>query len=129
VLAGLSRRSPLLALGLTVGVISLAGVPPLAGFFGKLLLFKAILERAGADQTYLWLALIAIAGVVISYYYYFGIIRAVYWSEQGPDMSPIAVSVPMKICTGVCIVAILYLGIFPNAVLSAASDAVKVLRF
>jgi NADH-quinone oxidoreductase subunit N len=129
VLAGLNRRSPLLALALTLGIISLAGIPPLAGFFGKLLLFKAILERAAADQVYLWLALIAIAGVVISYYYYFGVIRAVYWSEEGPEMTPIAVSAPMKISVGVCIAAMLYLGLFPNAVLSAAAEAIKVLRF
>jgi NADH-quinone oxidoreductase subunit N len=129
VLAGLNRRSPLLALGLTLGMISLAGVPPLAGFFGKFLLFKAILGRAAADRTYLWLALTTIAGVVISYYYYFGVIRAVYWSEEGPDMTPIAVSAPMKISVGVCIAAMLYLGIFPNAFLSAAAEAVKALRF
>jgi NADH-quinone oxidoreductase subunit N len=129
VLAGLNRRSPLLALALTLGMISLAGVPPLAGFFGKLLLFKAILERAAVDQAYLWLALIAIAGVVISYYYYFGVIRAVYWSEDGPEMTPIAVSAPMKISAVVGIAAMLYLGIFPNAVLSAAAEAVKVLRY
>jgi NADH-quinone oxidoreductase subunit N len=129
VLAGLSRRSPLLAMALTLGIISLAGVPPMAGFFGKLLLFKAIIERAAADRTYLWLALTAIAGVVISYYYYFGVIRAVYWSEDGPDMTPIPVSAPMKISAVVCVAAMLYLGIFPNAVLSAAAEAVKVLRF
>ena len=52
-LAGLSRRSPLLALGLTLVMVSLAGVPPLAGFLGNFFCFKAILERAGADQTYL----------------------------------------------------------------------------
>jgi len=129
VLAGLNRRSPLLALALTLGMISLAGVPPLAGFFGKLLLFEAILQRATADPMYLWLALTAIAGVVISFYYYFGVIRAVYWSEAGPEMSPIAVSAPMKISVGVGIAAMLYLGIFPNAALSAAAEAVKALRF
>jgi NADH-quinone oxidoreductase subunit N len=129
VLAGLNRRSPLLALALTLGMISLAGIPPLAGFFGKLLLFKAVLAQASADRTYLWLALVAIAGVVISYYYYFGVIRAVYWAEAGPDMSPITVSVPLKISVGVCIAAMFYLGLCPDTVLSAATEAVKVLRF
>jgi NADH-quinone oxidoreductase subunit N len=129
VLAGLNRRSPLLALGLSLGIVSLAGLPPLAGFFGKWLLFKAVLERAAYERIYLWLTLATIAGVVISFYYYFGIIRAVYWSEDGPDMTPIAVSVPMKISVVACIAAILYLGIFPNAALAAATEAVKVLRF
>jgi NADH-quinone oxidoreductase subunit N len=129
VLAGLNRRSPWLALSLTLAMISLAGLPPLAGFLGKLLLFKAILARATVERTYLWLALVAIAGVVISIYYYFGVIRAVYWSEHGPDMSPITVSMPMKFSIGVCVAAMLYLGIFPESVLSAATEAVKVLRF
>jgi len=129
VLAGLNRRSPLLALAMTLAMVSLAGLPPLAGFFGKLLLFKAILARATVERTYLWLALVAIAGVVISIYYYFGVIRAVYWSEQGPDMSPITLSRPMKFSVAVCVAAMLYLGIFPEAVLSAAMEAVKVLRF
>jgi len=128
-LAGLNRRSPLLALALTLGMMSLAGIPPLAGFFGKLLLFQAILERAAADRAYLWLALAAIAGVVISIYYYFGVIRAVYASEQGPDMSPITVSAPMKFSVGVCIAAMLFLGLCPDPVLSAAAEAVKALRF
>jgi NADH-quinone oxidoreductase subunit N len=128
-LAGLNRRSPLLALAMTLGMISLAGLPPLAGFFGKLLLFKAILAQAAVERAYLWLALVAIGGVVISIYYYFGVIRAVYWSEEGPDKSPITVSVPMKFSVGVCIAAMLYLGICPDAVLSAATEAVKVLRF
>ena len=129
VLAGLNRRSPLLALALTVGMVSLAGIPPMAGFFGKLLLFKAILAQAAADRMYLWLALAAIAGVVMSLYYYFGVIRAVYWSEEGPDMSPITVSAPMKISVAVCVAAVLYLGIWPQPVLSAAAEAVKALRF
>jgi NADH-quinone oxidoreductase subunit N len=128
-LAGLNRRSPLLALAMTLGMISLAGLPPLAGFFGKLLLFKAILERAAVERSYLWLALVAIVGVVISIYYYFGVIRAVYWSDEGPEVSPITVSAPMKFSVAVGIAAMFYLGIFPETVLSAATEAVKVLRF
>jgi NADH-quinone oxidoreductase subunit N len=130
VLAGLNRRSPLLALALTLGMISLAGIPPLAGFFGKLLLFKAIIARASVDQTYLWLSLVAIAGVLISYYYYFGVIRAIYWSEAGPEMSPIVVPVPLKLSVAVCIAAMFYLGLGPDAVLSAATEAVtRALQF
>jgi NADH-quinone oxidoreductase subunit N len=117
-----------MALTLTLGMVSLSGVPPLAGFFGKLMLFQAILEKAAVDRAYLWLALAAIAGVVMSLYYYFGVIRAVYWSEQGPDMTPIAVSTPLKISAGICIAGMLYLGLCPQSVLSAAMEAVKALR-
>ncbi|HEV7928314.1 MAG TPA: NADH-quinone oxidoreductase subunit N [Verrucomicrobiae bacterium] len=129
VLAGLNRRSPILALAMTLGMVSLAGIPPMAGFFGKLLLFKSVLAQAAIHQSYLWLTLVAIVGVVISYYYYFGVIRAIYWSEEGSDMSPIAISAPLKFSVVVCIAAMFYLGLCPDAALSAATKAVQALRF
>ncbi len=129
VLAGLNRRSPLLALSLTLAMVSLAGVPPLAGFLGKLFLFKAVLQRAAFDGAYWWLAFVAVAGVVISLYYYFGVIRAVYWPKETPDLTPILVSVPMRFSLGLCLAGMFYLGLFPDPVLSAATQAVQALKF
>jgi NADH-quinone oxidoreductase subunit N len=129
VLAGLNRRSPLLALSLALAMVSLAGVPPLAGFLGKLLLLKAVLQQAAFNGAYLWLALVAVAGVVISLYYYFGVIRALYWPKDAPDLTPIPVSVPMRISLAICIAAMFYLGIFPQSVLTAATQAVRALKF
>lgn len=128
-LAGLSQRSPFLAFSMTLAMVSLAGIPPLAGFMGKFLLLGAVIERAGMDPAYLWLTGVAIIGVVISIYYYFGIIRAIYWSKEPADLSPIAVTLPMKISLGICIGAMLYLGVFPQAVLTSAAAAVKALKF
>ncbi|MDR2674464.1 MAG: NADH-quinone oxidoreductase subunit N [Opitutaceae bacterium] len=78
---GLSRRSPLLAGVLAAGLGSLAGIPPLAGFMGKLLVF------VGAFQAGLhWLLGVAIAGVVVSIYYYFGWLRAAFFQNwESPD--------------------------------------------
>ncbi|MGO8702035.1 MAG: NADH-quinone oxidoreductase subunit N [Limisphaerales bacterium] len=129
VLAGLHRRSPLLALALTLSMISLAGVPPLAGFLGKFLLLKAVIQQVPADSAYLWLAGVALAGVVISIYYYFGVIRAIYWAKQPDDLSAIPVSTPMKFSLGVSIAAMLYLGIFPGMVWDTVTEAVKALNF
>jgi NADH-quinone oxidoreductase subunit N len=128
-LAGLSRRSPFLALSMTMAMVSLAGIPPMAGFLGKFLLLRAVIERAGINPAYLCLAGVAIVGVVISIYYYFGVIRAVYWSKEPTDLSPIVVSLPMKICLGVCIAAMLCLGVYPGGVLASAAAAVKALNF
>jgi NADH-quinone oxidoreductase subunit N len=128
-LAGLSQRSPLLALAMTMAMVSLAGIPPLAGFMGKFLLLRAVILGAANNPAYLWLAGVAIIGVIISLYYYFGVIRAVYWSEEPADLSPIVVSLPMKISLGVCIAAMLYLGIFPGRVFAGAAEAVKALKF
>jgi NADH-quinone oxidoreductase subunit N len=129
VLAGLHRRSPLLALALTLAMISLAGIPPLAGFLGKFLLLKAIIQQAPVDTAYLWLAGVTLAGVVISIYYYFGVIRAIYWAKQPDDLSAIPVSTPMRISLGLCIAGMLYLGIFPSLVWDSAAEAVKALKF
>ncbi len=128
-LAGLSQRSPFLALSLTLAMASLGGVPPLAGFLGKFLLLRAVVQRAAVNPAYLCLAGVAIIGVVISLYYYFGVIRAVYWSKEPADLSPIVVSAPMKISIGVGIAAMLYLGIFPGRVWTGAAEAVNALKF
>jgi len=123
-LAGLNQRSPLLAASLTLAMVSLAGIPPLAGFFGKFLLLKSIIEQGATNHSYYCLAGIAIIGVVISLYYYFGVIRAIYWAKDPADLSPISVSIPMKACLVVCIVGMLYLGIYPNDALKSADKAV-----
>jgi NADH-quinone oxidoreductase subunit N len=96
---------------------------------GKFLLLKAVIQQAPADSAYLWLAGVALAGVVISIYYYFGVIRAIYWAKQPDDLSAIPVSTPMKFSLGISIAAMLYLGIFPDMVWDNVTEAVKALKF
>jgi NADH-quinone oxidoreductase subunit N len=128
-LAGLNQRSPFLAAAMTLAMVSLAGIPPLAGFMGKFFLLRAVIEHGSVNHSYFCLALVAIGGVVISIYYYFNVIRAMYWAKDPADLSPISVSAPMRICLMVCITGMLYLGIFPQCVWSSASEAVKALKF
>ena len=128
VLAGLNQRSPLLATCLTLAMVSLAGIPPLAGFFGKFLLLKAVVEQGAKNSAYYWLVGIAIVGVVISLYYYFGVIRAIYWSKDPADLSPVKVSLSARIVLLVCAAGILYLGLFPNRAVKETQLAVQVLR-
>jgi NADH-quinone oxidoreductase subunit N len=124
-LAGLNQRSPLLASTMTLAMVSLAGVPPLAGFFGKFLLLKSVVQAAQTtgNHGYYCLAFTALAGVVISFYYYFGVVRAIYWSKDAPDLSPIQLSGPIKVAIIVCIGGMFWLGIFPNTVLNLANEA------
>ena len=124
-LAGLNQRSPLLAATLTLAMVSLAGVPPLAGFFGKFLLLKAVVEQGASYHAYYWLAAVALVGVVISFWYYFGVIRAIYWSKDPADLSPIVVSLPARISLYVCIAGMFFLGLFPNLLVETAGEAVK----
>jgi NADH-quinone oxidoreductase subunit N len=127
-LAGLHRRAPLLAASMTLAMASLAGVPPLAGFFGKFLLLKAAIEQGPAQPGYYCLAFVALAGVVISLYYYFGVVRVMYWSDGATDLSSIPVSRPIRASLYGCIAGMLYLGLFPNAMVDVAAAAVKLLR-
>ncbi len=78
--AGLGKTHPFLATVLAIGLGSLAGIPPLAGFMGKLLVFMAAFKA----RLY-WLLAVAIVGVVISIYYYFGWIRAAFFEEPRDD--------------------------------------------
>lgn len=126
-LAGLNQRSPLLATTMMLAFVSLAGVPPLAGFFGKFLLLKAVIEQGAANHGYYCLAFTAIVGVVISFYYYFGVIRTIYWSKESPESSPIILSGPMKLAVTVCVAGMFYLGLFPGVVLDAATRAANIL--
>jgi len=129
-LAGLNQRSPLLAATMTLAMASLAGIPPLAGFFGKFLLLKSVIETAQATQNhgYYCLVFTALAGVVISLYYYFGVIRAIYWSKDAPDLSPIALSAPAKVSIWVCITGMFWIGLFPSVVLNLATAAAQALK-
>ena len=126
-LAGLNQRSPLLAATMTLAMVSLAGIPPLAGFFGKFLLLKAVIEQGAANHGYYCLAFTALVGVVISLYYYFGVIRAIYWSKDAPDLSPIPMSLPMRVAVSACIGGMLWLGLFPEGLSKLTSEAVKAL--
>ena len=130
-LAGLNQRSPILAATLSLAMISLAGIPPLAGFFGKFLLIRAVVEQAVTFSytPYYWLAGIAVIGVVISIYYYFGVIRAIYWSKSTPDSTPIEVPVIIKSAIVLCIIGMFYLGVMPNTLMEAAATAVQSLQF
>ena len=126
--AGLHQRSPLLAASLSLAMISLAGIPPLAGFFGKFLLLKAVVEKGAVEPGCYWLIAVAIIGVVISLYYYLGVVRAVYWSKGEPDARNIQVTLPIRVALYGCIAAMFYLGLFPNRMVDIAMQAVAGLK-
>jgi NADH-quinone oxidoreductase subunit N len=128
VLAGLSQRSPLLAWTMTLAMVSLAGIPPLAGFFGKFLLIKAALAQGSSQPAYYWLVGIALAGVVISIYYYFGIVRVMFWSEPGPDKSAVKASAPIRAALYACAAGMFVLGVYPNWMVNLADAAARTLR-
>ncbi|MBL9134357.1 MAG: NADH-quinone oxidoreductase subunit N [Verrucomicrobiales bacterium] len=118
-LAGLHRRSPLLAVTLVVGVFALAGLPPFAGFMGKLALLKSALARG-----YLWLVLLAVLNSAIAIYYYLGVVRSACFGEAGENQSPIRLDIGTRILCVLLLVGILGLGVAPAAFLDTISSSV-----
>jgi NADH-quinone oxidoreductase subunit N len=106
--AGLSRRSPGMALALLVALLSLGGLPPFAGFFGKLLVFGAAIDPA-ANQT--WLAILGILNSIIGLYYYLTVLKVVYLYRSEDETRPLASLAGWKTALVVCVVSILVLGV------------------
>ncbi|MFH2092550.1 MAG: NADH-quinone oxidoreductase subunit N [Pseudomonadota bacterium] len=116
---GLHRRSPILAATLAVGAVGLAGLPPTAGFMGKLLVFVAAL-----DQGMVPLVIFAVINAGVSAYFYLKLIRAAYTGESQGNIN-IKMKLFSKCLGGVLIVIILLLGIFPKFALDLFDLAVS----
>jgi NADH-quinone oxidoreductase subunit N len=120
-LAGLSRRQPVLASIMTILMFSLAGIPPLAGFFGKLYVFKA-----AVDQGFISLAVIGLLTSVVACYYYLRVVKLMWFDEAvEPFDRPIgpAVGAVAALCSIFLIVAVLALNpLFASA--GAAAGAI-----
>jgi NADH-quinone oxidoreductase subunit N len=123
--SGLGKRSPILGLALFLAMMSLAGIPPLSGFFGKFQLFAAVIERARYDWHYYVLAGIGAAAVVISLYFYLGVGKAIYMQEAENEL-PIPVSAPMRVALYACMAGMIGLGIFQRPLVDAAIKAANV---
>ena len=76
-LSGLSKNHPLLSLSLLIILFSLAGIPPLAGFFAKFYIFKSVLE-----QSMYFLAIVGLLSTVVAAFYYIRIIKIIYFDEE-----------------------------------------------
>ncbi|HLG21833.1 MAG TPA: NADH-quinone oxidoreductase subunit N [Candidatus Manganitrophaceae bacterium] len=118
---GLSRRSPLLAVAMSLGLLSLAGVPPLAGFFGKFILLGAAVK-----EGLFWLVFIGAACIVVSLYYYLLIIKQMYLGEI-KDQRPLEISPLARMALYACMAGILAVGIYPSPFLDMAMAASKIL--
>ncbi|MBW2434747.1 MAG: NADH-quinone oxidoreductase subunit N [Deltaproteobacteria bacterium] len=121
-LAGLHQRSPLLAMTLMVSVFSLAGIPPTIGFSAKLFVFLAAMQ-----QGYFTLVLIAMINVLISLYYYLLVLKAAYLLKPDTVQPDLQLSPPLKLLTGLLILAMVGLGMYPTFLLELAEACVHAL--
>jgi NADH-quinone oxidoreductase subunit N len=116
---GLAKSSPVLAICLLVFFISLAGIPPFAGFFGKFFLFSAALK----NPAMLWLVILAIVMNAVSLYYYLIVLKHAFVSSPADD-APSAHSAPAsKALVAALALAVLVLGLAPNLVLAPLTTA------
>jgi NADH-quinone oxidoreductase subunit N len=106
---GLYRRSPFLAVAMTVALLSLAGIPPLAGFLGKYLVFAMALQRGYGN-----LVLLGVVTSLVGVYYYFRVMLSMY--SGGGSAGSLSISLSTKLLLWVLIALNLGLGIFPNLV-------------
>jgi NADH-quinone oxidoreductase subunit N len=104
--AGLSRRSPWLAMALLVAFLSLAGMPPLAGFVAKIYVFAA-----AVDSGLIWLAIIGVVNAIIGLYYYLTVLKVVYLYRSEDEDKPISVPRPYAVALVACTLLILVVGI------------------
>lgn len=109
--SGLGRRSPFLAFAMLIFLLSLAGVPPLAGFIGKIYIFVAAIK-----EGLYTLITVGLINIVISMYYYLIVVKKMYIIEPH-DPSPVSISGPMKAVVYVGLAGTLAIGIYPQPVI------------
>ncbi len=119
--SGLARRAPVLSAILALCLLSLAGLPPLAGFFSKLYLFWAAAER-GLYATVTW----GVINSAISLYYYTRVIRQMYLAEPATD-SPVSVGLAPAVSLAAAALGVLAIGIFASPFIEAARGAALVI--
>ncbi|HEY2800855.1 MAG TPA: NADH-quinone oxidoreductase subunit N [Chthoniobacterales bacterium] len=127
--AGLRARSPVAAAAMAVFLLSLAGLPPLAGFFGKFYLFSAAL-RSGANHGLLWLVVLALFGSLVSLYYYLILLKMIFveradgaanFSDAGANRAPYL----SQAIVGLLALVILLLGLWPSSLVAPIVEALR----
>ena len=111
--SGLWTRSPLLAGCMAIFMLSLAGIPPLAGFFGKFYLFSAALRSSG-NHGLLWLVALALFGSLISLYYYLIVLKVIFVDETATETLAVKVDLLSRTSLTLLALLVLFLGITPQ---------------
>jgi len=122
-LGGLSKRSPMIAFAMLFFMLSLGGIPPTAGFMGKVWLFGAAI-----DAGFIWLAVIAVANSAVSLYYYLRVVVFMWMTEDEPSGSPLVIGPAMAVALGVALVGTVIFGLYPEFLFEQAEAAARTLE-
>lgn len=118
--AGLRTRSPFLAACMSIFILSLAGLPPLAGFFGKFYLFSAAMG-AGENHGLLWLVALALAGSLISLYYYLAVLKVILLDAPATSAASVHIDPLQRISVSALALLVLFLGLMPQSLVTRIS--------
>ena len=120
--AGLGKRAPDVAFCLLIFLLSLAGIPPLAGFFGKFYVFISAMDIAD-HFALLWLVLLALAMSVVSFYYYLKVLKQAYVAEPMAGAAAIRVPFTTRIALWVIAALVVILGCLPDLLMNRITAA------
>jgi NADH-quinone oxidoreductase subunit N len=118
--AGLGRRAPLLALTLTIFMLSLIGIPATAGFLAKLYVFTSALSVTAHPTAMGWLTVIGLINSAVASYYYLRLIVVMYMREPVTAEAPAPASAAMRLALVLAAIATIYLGVIPGRVFNSS---------
>lgn len=119
--AGLGSRHPAAALAMTIFMLSLGGMPPLGGFFGKFYVFRAAMQAS--DGALNWLVIVAALNSVVSIFYYLKIVMAMYFREPAREPKPLK-SGAVTFALAISAFLVIEMGVLPNFWMSIAGSSV-----
>jgi NADH-quinone oxidoreductase subunit N len=122
--AGLSRRAPLLSFCMMVFMLSLAGIPPLAGFFGKFYVFTAVIGASG-KLSLLWLVVLGVAASAVSLYYYLQVLKQIYAAAPAPSSTWARPDVSAQVVIVLLAAVVIVLGCAPELLLGKINELLK----
>jgi NADH-quinone oxidoreductase subunit N len=122
---GLSRQAPVLSFCLAIFILSLAGIPPLAGFFGKFYLFVTVLASTSRTADLIWVVALAIAMSAVSLYYYLRVLKGMYVTPPADDAREFNSPILTQVLVVVLAAAVILLGCAPQLLLTPIQDAIK----
>lgn len=120
-LAGLFKRSPWFAFVMAIYMFSLAGIPPMVGFYGKLAVLQAMVTTG--QSLYIWMAVIAVLLSLVGAFYYLRVVKVMFFDEP-TDHSPVTAPADARVVMSLNGAAVLVLGLLPSGLLALCTQAV-----